>query len=223
MDKVDIIISEWMGYCLLYESMLDSILVARDKYLREGGMIFPDRAKIYIAALDDREFYEDKESYWDDVYGICMKNMKEKVLREGYVEYMNYKTINSNAQLIADIKIEEVSIADLDFASGFDLKVSGSSETLNGFIVWFDCEFTHGIKTEVLSTSPYAKYTHWKNTVFYLDTVFRVNKGDRVQGHFGLNKHRLNPRYIDVVIQAKLTDYKGSVLRNPVNKLFEMQ
>ena len=27
--KVDIIISEWMGYCLFYESMLDSVLYAR--------------------------------------------------------------------------------------------------------------------------------------------------------------------------------------------------
>ncbi len=32
-EKVDIIISEWMGYCLLYESMLNSVLVARDKWL----------------------------------------------------------------------------------------------------------------------------------------------------------------------------------------------
>jgi hypothetical protein len=33
-DKVDIIISEWMGYFLLYESMFDSVLFARDKWLR---------------------------------------------------------------------------------------------------------------------------------------------------------------------------------------------
>lgn len=32
-EKVDIIISEWMGYFLLYESMLDTVLLARDKYL----------------------------------------------------------------------------------------------------------------------------------------------------------------------------------------------
>ena len=31
--KVDIIISEWMGYFLLYESMLDTVLYARDKWL----------------------------------------------------------------------------------------------------------------------------------------------------------------------------------------------
>lgn len=32
-DKVDIIISEWMGYCLFYESMLDTVIYARDKWL----------------------------------------------------------------------------------------------------------------------------------------------------------------------------------------------
>ena len=31
--KVDIILSEWMGYCLFYESMLNTVLYARDKWL----------------------------------------------------------------------------------------------------------------------------------------------------------------------------------------------
>lgn len=32
-EKVDIIISEWMGYFLLFENMLDTVLYARDKWL----------------------------------------------------------------------------------------------------------------------------------------------------------------------------------------------
>lgn len=32
-EKVDIIISEWMGYCLFYESMLNTVLYARDRWL----------------------------------------------------------------------------------------------------------------------------------------------------------------------------------------------
>ena len=42
--QVDIIISEWMGYCLFYESMLDTVLYARDKWLKPGGLMFPDRS-----------------------------------------------------------------------------------------------------------------------------------------------------------------------------------
>lgn len=38
--KVDIIVSEWMGYFLLRESMLDSVIRARNKWLKpEGTMV----------------------------------------------------------------------------------------------------------------------------------------------------------------------------------------
>ena len=58
--KVDIIISEWMGYFLLYESMLDTVLYARDKYLAPGGLIFPDKATIFMAGIEDGEYKDEK-------------------------------------------------------------------------------------------------------------------------------------------------------------------
>ena len=58
--RVDIIISEWMGYFLLYESMLDTVLYARDQYLVDNGKIFPDKATIYMAAIEDGEYKDDK-------------------------------------------------------------------------------------------------------------------------------------------------------------------
>lgn len=45
---------------MLYESMFDSVLFARDKWLREGGMLFPNKAKMYIAAIDDEAYYKKK-------------------------------------------------------------------------------------------------------------------------------------------------------------------
>ena|ERR1700722_7349921 len=59
-EKFDIIISEWMGYFLLYESMLDTVLFARDKYLKPGGLIFPDNASLYLAAIEDHDYKEEK-------------------------------------------------------------------------------------------------------------------------------------------------------------------
>lgn len=59
-DKVDIIISEWMGYFLLYESMLDTVLYARDKYLAKDGLIFPDKATIFMAGIEDGEYKDEK-------------------------------------------------------------------------------------------------------------------------------------------------------------------
>lgn len=58
--KVDIIISEWMGYFLLYESMLDTVIYARDRYLSEDGLIFPDKATIFFAGIEDGEYKDEK-------------------------------------------------------------------------------------------------------------------------------------------------------------------
>lgn len=41
---LDVLLSEWMGYCLLYESMLSSVIFARDRWLKPGGAVLPDTA-----------------------------------------------------------------------------------------------------------------------------------------------------------------------------------
>jgi hypothetical protein len=58
--QVDIIISEWMGYALFYESMLDTVLFARDKWLVPGGLIFPDKATLFITMIEDAEYKRTK-------------------------------------------------------------------------------------------------------------------------------------------------------------------
>ena len=47
-DKVDIIISEWMGYFLIYESMLDTVLYARDKWLNPNGYVIKYLLRFYL-------------------------------------------------------------------------------------------------------------------------------------------------------------------------------
>ena len=39
--KVDVIISEWMGYFLLFENMLPSVLDARKCILKDDGLMLP--------------------------------------------------------------------------------------------------------------------------------------------------------------------------------------
>lgn len=48
-EKVDIIVSEWMGFYLLHEGMLDSVIFARDNFLKPGGLMFPETATLYCA------------------------------------------------------------------------------------------------------------------------------------------------------------------------------
>lgn len=104
-DQVDIIISEWMGYFLLYESMLDSVLFARDKYLKKDGLMFPDRAILYISTIEDQEYMEDKFSFWDNVYGVDMKCIKQWAQKEPLVEIIEKKRINGDTEAVLDIDL----------------------------------------------------------------------------------------------------------------------
>lgn len=69
-EKVDIIISEWMGYFLLYEGMLDSVIFARDKWLAEGGLMFPDRATMHLAGSSCKEYFDNEYHFWNEVNQI---------------------------------------------------------------------------------------------------------------------------------------------------------
>ena len=55
-EPVDIIISEWMGYFLLRESMFDSVIAARAKHLKPGGALYPSHAQLYMAPIASNIF-----------------------------------------------------------------------------------------------------------------------------------------------------------------------
>ena len=46
---VDVIVSEWMGYLLIYESMLRSVIIARDRFLKPDGHSTRDLLPLFAA------------------------------------------------------------------------------------------------------------------------------------------------------------------------------
>merc|ERR1712183_31829 len=70
--KVDVIVSEWMGYFLLFENMLPSVLSIRDRYLRPGGSMLPSRCRLLVALMEDTTWRDSKFEFWKSVHGIDM-------------------------------------------------------------------------------------------------------------------------------------------------------
>merc|ERR1711910_149576 len=114
-EKVDVIISEWMGYCLFYESMLDTVLFARDKWLRPGGLMFPDRATLYVTAIEDRQYKEDKIHWWDDVYGFDMSSIRKVALTEPIVDVVDRNQVVTDNCLIREIDIQTIKKEEIPF------------------------------------------------------------------------------------------------------------
>lgn len=198
-EKVDIIISEWMGYFLLYESMLDTVLIARDKWLRPGGIILPNAARMYVTAIEDEEYKDEKIHFWDNVYGFNMSCIKTMAIAEPLVDSVNSKQVVCNSALIKEIDIYTVTKADLTFASDFNLRVM-QNDRLHALVAYFDIDFTSLIKRIKFSTSPHAKYTHWKQTVFYFSSFLNVREGEELKGTISVGPNAKNPRDIDIAI-----------------------
>ncbi|KAG6828288.1 hypothetical protein H0H93_014970, partial [Arthromyces matolae] len=94
--QVDIIISEWMGYALLYESMLDSVLHARDRFLRPGGVMAPSQCKMELALCDATEVFKDRIGFWNDVYGFDLSTMAEDLYEDAIVDVVGPNTMLSD-------------------------------------------------------------------------------------------------------------------------------
>lgn len=217
--KVDIIVSEWMGYFLLYESMLDTVLYARDKYLTVGGKIFPDKATIYMAAIEDGEYKDDKigcecvsyqrrlftnyVSVWDNVYGFNFSPMKESALTEPLVDTVEIKALVTDPCPVLTLDLNSVTPAELAFRAPFSLRAQ-RNDFIHALIAWFDIEFTACHKPIRFSTGPHTKYTHWKQTVFYLREVLTVEEGETLYGELENRPNSRNKRDLDIKIAYEL-------------------
>jgi predicted RNA methylase len=201
-EKVDVIISEWMGYCLLYESMLNTVIYARDKWLAPDGVLMPDKARLYITAIEDRQYKDDKINWWENVYGFNMSSIREVAISEPLVDCVDPNQVVTNNCLIKDIDLYTTTVADLSFESDFQLNCN-RNDYVHAMVTYFIVEFSKCHKRTGFSTSPDSQYTHWKQTVFYLRDALTVKKGETLNGYITCKPNERNERDLDFTIGIK--------------------
>jgi len=217
--KVDIIMSEWMGYCLFYESMLDSVLFARDKWLADDGMMFPDRATLYITAIEDRQYKDDKINWWDDVYGFDMSCIKKVALQEPLVDVVDRNQVVANSCLLKEIDIRTCTKADIPFDSPFTLKFK-RNDYCQALVTFFQIEFSKCHQRVGFSTAPEAPYTHWKQTVFYLEDYITTMKDEEMFGVFRMKPNDRNKRDLDFEVEV---DFQGQLCQVTEKNKYRMR
>lgn len=209
-EKVDIIVSEWMGYCLLYESMLKSVIHARDSWLKPNGHLFPSTATLHIAPFVDEE-YEERLGLWEDMasrYKVAMKSMipfaKKCISANVELKELMMEDIIAAPIQVCRLNIHKVTPRDIeDIFQNFEFKCYGWNR-VHGFTLWFDVEFPGNV---VLSTSPFKDSTHWSQVVLYLDESFQAVQDTLISGSIRLQKGK-QPR--DLAIQLKYSVDKST-------------
>ncbi|CAL9701221.1 unnamed protein product [Knipowitschia caucasica] len=203
-DKVDIIVSEWMGYFLLFESMLDSVLFARDAYLADGGSVYPDLCSLSLAAVSDPRLHQEHVLFWDDVYGFDMSVMRRTSIMEAGVEVVPAEAVVSRAAVIQTFDCNSVSLSQLEFEADFTLEITESAPC-TALVGFFDVLFQRNCEKQLsFSTGPHASKTHWKQTLFLLETPLPLTKGEELKGKICVRKNKKDPR--SLLVQVLLPD-----------------
>lgn len=200
-EKVDAIVSEWMGYFLLFEGMLDTVIFARDNYLVPGGKILPNRCNISIVGSGDTNRYIDLVDYWSNVYGFKMSCMKPEVVREPSIEMSHVQDLITNVCELQSFDLYTVTTECVNFTSPFSLKVKKTG-SLTAIVGYFDVFFDLDNPIQ-FSTGPHAAPTHWKQTVFSLSEPVSVTEGETVTGKLICRRHVKDVRGLAVTIQIK--------------------
>lgn len=199
-EKVDIIISEWMGYFLLFEGMLDSVIYARDKYLKADGLILPNRCTVNLVGLGDAQRHSEYVEFWKNVYGFDMSVMRSKVLKEAIVEVCESEHIISDTIVLADLNMHTVDYTYSNFDVDFQLAIKKGGK-FTAFVGYFDTFFDLPQQVS-FSTGPQSKATHWKQAVFYLKEPIDVKQGDLITGKFKCSRIKNDARSLCIKINA---------------------
>jgi type I protein arginine methyltransferase len=212
--SADVLVSEWMGYALLFESMLESVLHARDRWLKPGGAMLPDTATIYVAAADASATGLD---FWDDVYGFRFPDIKadarQATLSQPLVAPVDKAALLSDSAAVQHFDLTSMQPADADFSAEFHLSVTKAG-ACHALVLWFDTAFSERFckdSPRVLTTSPVKAPTHWVQTVFVLEHVHEVAPGQQLCGRCSFARSAQH-RSLDISFEVEHVDATGKAV-----------
>lgn len=230
--QVDIIISEWMGYCLLYEAMLPSVLYARDKYLKPDGILAPSSATIWMAPVADHEYVADHISFWRDVYGFDMKAMQAGIYDECRIQTMPEKSLCGEPYPFKVLDLHTVKVEELQFTANWESKISRDIDEMDGFIIWFDnffatsrsdpmpeptCTPEQWVKRKggnvAFTTGPQSTETHWRQGLLLVppsEDLSQISAGTKITGDIRFKAAEDNARALLLVINWTIGDRKNT-------------
>lgn len=203
-EKVDVMISEWMGFYLLHESMLDSVLVARDRFLKPGGQMMPSKAIMWASIIS-----MDHMTKWGNYYGLDMSlvgncELAMECTKPKVDMIVDEDQLLTAPAMIRSFDINTCTLQDLQsFDCTLDFQVSRAG-TAAAIAIWFDTEFAEPGQSEavVLSTSPMFPPTHWKQTVIMFGAFGAVQVGDKASVKLAFEQSAENHRLYNITVET---------------------
>lgn len=189
-EKVDAIISEPLGVLLLHERMCESFIVARDRFLKPGGKMFPHNGTIKLCPFADPILYSEqtqKLAFWNSrsYFGVDVTHVQE----DACLEHFDQPVVGgfNPSQLLGNEEEYEVSFRNDSKESLYDITIPfrciiQRTELMHGLACWFDVSLGGSDTEVILSTGPHTPLTHWQQCRLLLREPLAVNAHQTVVG-----------------------------------------
>ena len=176
-ERVDVIVSEWLGGFGIDEGMLVPVIAARDRWLKPGGVMIPRSVTAWAALVHDRYLGETVEFLRDNPYGLDLEDLVEKTVNEiSYSGGFRHLAAGDRRSEPSRLWTTNVGMIPLERAQrpheAETLLPVHHHGTANALALWFSAELAPGIS---LSVGPGDPPTHWGMTTAPLHRPVELN------------------------------------------------
>lgn len=213
-----------MGYALLFEAMLDSVIWARDHYLKPDGLMVPSHTTLRIAPYVDGDFVDSHVTFWKSVYGFDMSSMLENIYDEAIVTTTKSDSVVGSSAVFLPLPLHTITVKELTFLKNFEVTITDDIPGIDGWSIWFDTFFMPSstfkfneqsepseIKQKGLvafTTGPFDTETHWQQCVLLANPGGKepvpLKKGRVIKGSVGYQKKEEGSRALDIEVRWDL-------------------
>lgn len=223
-EKADILISEPMGTLLVNERMLESYVIARDRFLLPNGKMFPSVGRIHMAPFSDEYLFieiANKALFWQqqNYYGVDLTSLYGSAF-QGYFSQPVVDAFDPRLLVAAPIfhvidftKSKEEDLYEFDIPLRF---ISSVGARVHGLACWFDVLFNGSTVQRWLTTAPGAPTTHWYQLRCVLSQPIYVMAGQEITGRLHMIAHNAQSYTIHLTLSTKMwgpgSDQEGILL-----------
>ena len=187
-EKVDVLMSEWMGGFGVDENMLAPLVMARNRWLVPGGKILPECVTAFIVPTFVPDFDEDISHWRARPHGIDMSAIADLTIPEPVMtqDAIGPNDIIATPQVMWSHDAYTCSLEEADRA--FEAKLTFVAERdgkVSNLAAWFTADF---FESASLTNAPNAPNTHWGRFLFPLNRTVEVRRGTKVEVEFHCNQ-----------------------------------
>ena len=173
-EKVDGIVSEWLGNGGLEEGMLAPVLSVRDRWLKPGGWMIPKSIIVYAAPVESKRAYQWVDYFTSDVYGFDYRLLRTRAANELHFQNFLQEELIAPPVALTTMHIESIKSPEMDCSVSFQISRDGD---IHGMAGWFTSEIGSGVP---MSTAPGRPQTHWSHVFYPLEQAMMVTEGERI-------------------------------------------